>query len=130
MLCCWRWCVGATARAQSRVETGELNGAKFRIDMPAKWNGGLVLYCHGYAHIPLGFAADRPARVFVADGYAVAESGYSAGGYAVREAVHDTEALRRYFISKHGKPRETWLTGESMGGLVVADADGDVSRDL
>jgi pimeloyl-ACP methyl ester carboxylesterase len=111
--------LGGTARGQARVETGELNGAKFRIDMPAKWNGGLVLYCHGYAHIPLGFAADRPARFFVADGYAVAESGYSAGGYAVREAVHDTEALRRYFISKHGKPRETWLTGESMGGLVV-----------
>jgi pimeloyl-ACP methyl ester carboxylesterase len=106
-------------RAQPRVELGELNGAKFRIDMPARWNGGLVLFCHGYAHIPLTFTADRPPRLFVADGYAVAESGYSAGGYAVREAVQDTEALRRYFIRKHGQPKETWVTGESMGGLVA-----------
>jgi pimeloyl-ACP methyl ester carboxylesterase len=111
--------VGGSAWGQARVELGELDGAKFRIDMPARWNGGLVLYCHGYAHIPLTFTADRPGRVFVADGFAVAESGYSAGGYAVREAVQDTETLRRYFIRKHGKPKETWVTGESMGGLVA-----------
>ena len=26
--------------AAARTELGEINGAKFRIDMPEKWNGG------------------------------------------------------------------------------------------
>ena len=26
--------------AAARTELGEINGAKFRIDMPVKWNGG------------------------------------------------------------------------------------------
>jgi hypothetical protein len=33
-------------------EIGEINGARFRIDVPEKWNGGLVVYCHGYSDSP------------------------------------------------------------------------------
>jgi hypothetical protein len=35
--------------AAVHTEIGEINGAKFRIDVPEKWNGGLVVYCHGYS---------------------------------------------------------------------------------
>ena len=34
--------------AAPKTELGDLNGAKFRIDVPENWNGGLVIYCHGY----------------------------------------------------------------------------------
>jgi pimeloyl-ACP methyl ester carboxylesterase len=111
------------AWAKPRVEVGELGGAQFRIDIPASWNGELVMHCHGYSWIPGrpfdASKSDRVAEVFALDGYAVAQSGYSAGGYAVREAVQDTEALRRYFERKYGRAKQTWVTGESMGGYLT-----------
>jgi pimeloyl-ACP methyl ester carboxylesterase len=110
--------------AETKSETGDLNGAKFRIDLPEKWNGGLVMYCHGYSTKPGSFGNPKlsPAlAVFVEEGFALAQSGYVAGGWAVAEAMQDTEALRRYFTLKYGKPKETYVTGHSMGGhLTVA----------
>ncbi|BDC49598.1 hypothetical protein F183_A19140 [Bryobacterales bacterium F-183] len=111
----------ALAAAAPQVELGEINGAKFRIDKPENWNGGLVMYCHGYNPAPQGFN-DKPSPmldVFLSQGYAVAQSGYAAGGWAVQEALVDTENLRRYFIKKHGPVKETYVTGQSMGGFLT-----------
>lgn len=105
-----------------KTEIGEINGAKFRIDIPENWNGGLVIYCHGYSPVPGTFKDSKlPAlfAVFTNQGYALAQSGYAAGGWAVQEAVTDTESLRRYFLSKYGKPKETFVTGHSMGGFLT-----------
>jgi pimeloyl-ACP methyl ester carboxylesterase len=111
----------AQAAGQTKVETGEINGARFRIDVPEQWNGGLVVYCHGYSPAPVRY--DNPKlnpvlQVFVDEGYAVAQSGYAAGGWAIQEAIVDTEALRRYFVAKYGPPKETYITGHSMGGFL------------
>ena len=109
------WCAPTT-------ETGEINGAKFRIDLPEQWNGGLVMYCHGYSPLPGKFDNPKPnpaLDAFLKEGYAVAQSGYAAGGWAIQEAVQDTEALRRYFSNKHGAPKETYVTGHSMGGFLT-----------
>ena len=105
--------------AAPKTETGEINGAKFRIDVPETWNGGLVMYCHGYSPVPGNFDKPKPSpvlNVFLDEGYAVAQSGYAAGGWAIQEAMQDTEALRRYFAAKYGQPKETYVTGHSMGG--------------
>src|SRR3954471_21918716 len=103
--------LGVMYAGQSKVEVGEINGAKFRIDVPADWNGGLVMYCHGYSTTPANFQADEKPNprwaMFLDAGYAVAQSAYSGVGWAVQEAIDDTQALRRYFISRHGKPKET-----------------------
>jgi hypothetical protein len=101
---------------------GELAGAPYRIDVPAQWNGGLVLYCHGYRAAPVRFdpaVTDETARTFAPLGYAVAQSAYSAGGYALREATNDTERLRRHFATRFGVPTETWISGQSLGGSVT-----------
>jgi len=111
-----------TPPAFAKTEVGQLNQAKFRIDVPDNWNHGLVVYCHGYNPEPGAFkekALDPWLATFVKAGYAVAQSGYSAGGWAVEQAVVDTEVLRQYFIEKYGKPSETYVTGESMGGLLT-----------
>jgi pimeloyl-ACP methyl ester carboxylesterase len=104
-----------------KTEIGDLNGAKFRIDVPDRWNGGLVMYCHGYSPAPGSFGPKEPpiTEVFLREGYAVAQSGYSAGGWAIEEAVADTQALRRYFSNKYGAPKETYVTGHSMGGFLT-----------
>lgn len=109
------------ACAAPRIETGEINGAKFRIDVPDNWNGGLIMYCHGYSAAPASYdTKPNPAMAgLVGQGFAVAMSGYSAGGWAIEEAVQDTQALRRYFARKYGAPKETYVTGHSMGGFLT-----------
>ena len=44
--------------ASAKTEFGKLGAAEFRIDVPANWNHGLVLYCHGYDPHPVGVGYD------------------------------------------------------------------------
>ncbi|MBI4909228.1 MAG: alpha/beta fold hydrolase [Acidobacteria bacterium] len=105
------------------VEVGTLAGAQYRIDIPKNFNGSLLLYCHGYSPAPGKFDKDKPAndlmKGFLELGYAVAQSGYSTGGWAVKEGMEETEALRKFFVSKYGKPKRTYVTGHSMGGTIT-----------
>lgn len=121
LLACAFLCAAAP-NGDPKIEMGEINGAQFRIDIPANWNGGLVMYCHGYNPAAVTFK-EGPLHptlaVFTDQGYAVAQSGYAAGGWAIQEAVQDTEALRRHFIAKYGQPKETFITGHSMGGFLT-----------
>ena len=107
------------------VDRGSINGAAYYIEIPATWNKGLVLYTHGYT-----IAGGRPTpqdsprmrwlrEAFLSRGFAFAASDYSVQGWAVKEAIEDTEALRRHFVSKHGAPAETYITGHSMGGHIT-----------
>jgi len=110
------------ARAAPVVETGTLDGAAYRIDIPANWNGELVVNAHGYE---VAGSPERPMEVpdgmqpLLDRGFAVASSGYSGQGWAIAEAVADTERLRAHFIERHGASARTWLVGWSMGGLVA-----------
>ena len=113
--------VGAAyaGEAPVAVETGTLDGASFRIDMPKKWNGILLVYYHGYSESARTFDKSKPnplAEGLAADGYAVAQSGYSVTGWALEHAMPETEALRQYLLAHYAKPQETYVMGHSMGG--------------
>lgn len=115
---------GPSRFTQPVTDTGSIAGAPYRIDIPAGWNGGLVMYTHGYEVIGTPFepAAPRHARfreAFTSRGFAFAQSWYRAQGWAVREAVDDTEALRQHFVRRYGRPDSTFVTGNSMGGLIT-----------
>jgi pimeloyl-ACP methyl ester carboxylesterase len=107
------------------VDTGVINGAPYYIEIPEKWNKGLVLYTHGYTVVgsrpPTHDSPRMQAlrNVFVSRGFAFAASDYSVQGWAVKEAIEETEALRRHFVAKHGAPAETYITGHSMGGHIT-----------
>jgi pimeloyl-ACP methyl ester carboxylesterase len=112
----------ALCGAAPKVETGEINGAQYRITVPETWNGGLIMYCHGYSAAPgrfENFKSNPVLDAFLGQNFAVAMSGYAAGGWAIEEAVQDTQALRRYFVKKYGAPKETYVTGHSMGGFLT-----------
>lgn len=115
----------APSAPASTVDAGEINGAAFRIEIPANWSKGLVMYAHGYQRVGQKPGdPNAPGRIafrniFLSRGFAIAESAYSAQGWAVKEGVEDTEALRRYFVAKHGTPSETYITGHSMGGHIT-----------
>src|SRR5579863_2084795 len=80
----------AAAHAETKTEFGEIDGAAYRIDIPENWNGGLVVYCHGYSPKPVTYEQGKPLppveEVFTDAGYALAQSGYHGGGWAVEEA--------------------------------------------
>lgn len=115
----------ALTGAQAKTEFGSLQNAEFRIDVPDNWNHGLVVYYHGYESQEQGRSFDRSKpldaglSVFTKAGYAVIQSGYSRGGLALEQAIPETEALRKYFIQHYGQPRETYVTGHSMGGTLT-----------
>ena len=105
------------------TEVGVLEGAPFRIDIPADWNHSLVVYYHGYAQHPFAFhLAEKPGHrtaPFLERHYAVVQSAYSQPGWALPEAYPETEALRRYFEHTFGRAHETYVAGDSMGGALV-----------
>ncbi len=108
------------------TEMGTRAGADYRIDIPANWNQGLVIFFHGYATEPVLFReGERVSPMFdpvLAKGFAVIQSGYSSIGWAVEQADHDSERLRQFFIGKHGQPKETFAMGMSMGGTLTVMA--------
>jgi pimeloyl-ACP methyl ester carboxylesterase len=114
------------APPEAKTDIGALDGAAYRIDVPAKWNGGLVMFFHGYSVDPIEFEkGERISPMFdgmLARGYAVAQSAYASTGWAVEEGARDTERLRRFFVDKHGAPKETLVAGMSMGGTLTVVA--------
>lgn len=116
--------IARPASAEVVVDTGTLNGAPYRIEIPAGWNGGLVMYAHGYEIVGTPFEPEIPRhadfrRAFTSRGFAFAQSWYRGQGFAVREGIEDTEALRRHFVARYGRPDSTFVTGHSMGGLIT-----------
>ena len=112
----------AGARSGPVVDTGALAGAPYRLEIPVDWNGELVMLLHGYE--PRGvprtdpWPANEATPLFLARGYAVAESGYASQGWAVADAIVDSERLRAHVVERHA-PRRSWLVGFSMGGQVA-----------
>jgi pimeloyl-ACP methyl ester carboxylesterase len=111
----------ALSADETTVKLGEFGGVPYRIQIPPDWNHNLVMYAHAYV---VRGGAWKPlhevlAAEFLNRGFAVAESGYSRQGWAVEEAVAETEALRRHFTELYGEPDTTFVTGHSLGGIIT-----------
>jgi len=102
--------------------TGVLGpGALYVIDKPANWNGGLVVWAHGYTPDFQPVATPNLGPLlpfFLSQGFAVAASSYSENGYAVAEGARQTHQLGQVFTGLVGKPDRTYLVGVSLGGII------------
>lgn len=100
---------------------GVHNNAGYRIEVPASWNGKLVLWAHGFRGTGLELTVDNhPLREFlIANGYAWAASSYSKNDYDPAQGAKDTHALTQRFNGLVGRPGRTYITGASMGGHVT-----------
>ena len=116
---------------------GVLNGAGYRVEVPANWNGKLVMYTHGFAGNGAALRVDNVAirRYLIQNGYAWAASSYSKNYYDVRAGVEDTNALALEFSKIAAKnartlaaPTKTYITGFSMGGHIAAAAIEDEAK--
>ena len=110
---------------------GVLNGAAYRVEVPANWNGKLVMYAHGYAGTGPALTVNNPSirRYLVQNGYAWAASSYGKNYYDVRAGVEDTNALANAFNTiattnarTLAAPSKVYITGHSMGGHITAAA--------
>ncbi len=126
-------CAVSSAAAAPQVgplaATGEIKGAPYRIQVPANWNGTLLVYGHGYRD-----KADHPGEVdnraaelapsaaleapLLAAGYALAGSAYRDNGWAVDEGVQDLKNLVTYFRDNVARPDRTILWAFSMGSVI------------
>lgn len=112
--------------ATSETETGRIERAAFRIDFPDPWNHRLIVFFHGTWDTLGEYRQDQPLSGFLgeleAQGYAIIQSAYSQPGWAVEQAISDSERLRQRFVATHGKPEQAFAIGMSMGGLLTVQA--------
>lgn len=110
------------------VETERLwgvhKGAGYRIEVPADWNGDLVVWAHGFRGTDLELTVDNgPIREYlITNGYAWAASSYSRNDYDVATGVQDTHAITKRFNGLVGNPDKVYLMGASMGGHITGVA--------
>ena len=115
-----------TTAASSGHFTGTLaNGTAWIADVPANWNGALLLYSHGFGPLTAADAPDPNTQAaLLARGYALAGSSYDPNGseWALDTAVSDQFGTLRAVEETvlPGRPRQVLAFGTSMGGLVSA----------
>jgi len=116
----------AAAGPSSTQVTGPLpDGGSWIADIPAQWNGTLLLYSHGFGSLSAQDAPDpATAAALLARGYALAGSSYDPGGslWALNSAVRDQFATLQAVAAGvlPARPRQVIAFGTSMGGLVSA----------
>ncbi|MGY2078554.1 hypothetical protein [Modestobacter sp. SYSU DS0657] len=94
-------------------------------DVPADWNGTLILYGHGYrpSFLPGNPAANAPddetRRALLAEGYALVGSSYERSGWTLDTAAEDQLQTLEAFSRRFGGPSRVLAMGTSMGGLVT-----------
>ncbi|MFG1708143.1 alpha/beta hydrolase family protein [Nonomuraea sp. M3C6] len=108
----------------SRVLQGVHGHAAFDIEVPPRWNGGLVMWVHGYRGSTRVLTVDPPGyglrQRLLEQGYAWAASSYYANDYDVRAGVLSTRDLVDHFERAVGEPRRMFIAGVSMGGHIAA----------
>jgi dienelactone hydrolase len=126
--------VAPAASAQSPAATvtaysGSLpNGTTWKAEIPADWNGTLLLYSHGYLPTFAGapnLPADAPdpqtGAALLAAGYGLTGSSYAAAGWALNTAPRDQlDTLAATVTAIGRRPHRVLAVGTSMGGLVTA----------
>jgi pimeloyl-ACP methyl ester carboxylesterase len=120
---------GASAATTTSYSGALADSAQWIGQVPADWNGTVMLYSHGFG--PL-VAADAPspgsAAQLLAQGYALVGSSYDVDGswWALDTAVSDQFNSLAAFLAASGlHPRHTLAVGTSMGGLINSLLDQD-----
>jgi hypothetical protein len=118
--------VTALASGPARTLTGTLHdGATYLIQVPAGWNGTLVLYSHGYvtpgsANPATDVGDPLTGQWLLTNGYALAGSSYATTGWALQQAIPDQLATLNTFDRRVGTPSQTIAWGHSLGGMITA----------
>ena len=105
-----------------------LDDAKYKIRVPANWNGTLLVYLQSNKS---GAAPPEPRLVppvlpgsdaltedtLLSRGYALAASEIATTDWQMKASLQDTLALTTYFRGRIGDPKRVILWGTTIGGL-------------
>lgn len=120
--------ISIAAPARAGVHEGDIDGVPYRVEVPSRWNGTLLLWSHGAYSLEFPAPTDisltnHPAteRWLLDHGYALAASQFRTvrGWGVVESGLKDQIALLDWFTANVGKPRRTISAGASAGGLVA-----------
>ncbi|GLW73799.1 alpha/beta hydrolase [Kitasatospora phosalacinea] len=113
----------ATTTASTHYSGTLQDGATWIADKPARWNGVLLVFSHGFGALTAANAPSDAVRDrLLAEGYALAGSSYDPNGsaWALNSAERDQFATITAFGDTAGRPTHVVSVGLSMGGLVNA----------
>ena len=104
------------------------NGTTWKAEIPAAWNGTLLLYSHGYLptfagapNLPANAPDPRTGAALLAAGYGLTGSSYAAAGWALNTAPRDQlDTLAATVTAIGHRPHRVLAFGTSLGGLVTA----------
>jgi hypothetical protein len=101
------------------------DGATYLIQVPAAWNGTLVLYSHGYVtpgspNPAIDVGDPLTGQWLLSNGYALAGSSYATTGWAIKQAIPDQIRTLNTFDRLVGNPHRTIAWGHSLGGMITA----------
>ncbi|MGY1811127.1 alpha/beta hydrolase family protein [Blastococcus sp. SYSU D00669] len=106
-------CTGATTAADGAP-------APFRYEVPADWNGTLLIWSRGGPVQQSPMPGPENLRETLLDqGYALLASTYSHFGWAVEEGPADQMAALDVFEAEVGDPERTIAWGGSLGGVIT-----------
>ncbi|QLQ35487.1 alpha/beta hydrolase family protein [Micromonospora robiginosa] len=109
--------------APTTVRQGVHAHAGYVVEVPARWNGDLVMWAHGYRGQGTELSPETPAfdlrQRLLAQGYAWASSSYDRNGYDIRSGVLGTRSLADLFARTVRRPHRVLIAGVSMGGHVI-----------
>ncbi|MFG3603027.1 alpha/beta hydrolase family protein [Micromonospora chersina] len=109
--------------AATTVRQGVHEHAGYVIETPARWNGELVMWAHGYRGQGTVLSPEPPGydlrQRLLAQGYAWASSSYDRNGYDIRSGVLGTRALADFFAHTVKRPKRVYIAGVSMGGHII-----------
>jgi predicted alpha/beta hydrolase family esterase len=114
----------------------ELEGAKIRVAIPKgnKFNGNVIIFCHGCRPVGIPLIADLFCEndalylQLLQEGWIIGMTSYSKQGLTIREAIEDVDLLRDWIclncglldpITQQRKLNLVILEGHSMGGAIV-----------
>ncbi len=113
----------ATQEAGYKTQDGTLEGALYKIVLPEKWNGKLLLKAHGgrpeKAPLSADFKVKGYVKTLLEKNWMVAETSYRRNGIIINDAVKDLNNLLNHIEKKHGKTKAVYLLGASMGGKIA-----------
>ena len=99
------------ARGELEKTAGVLDsGAEWTAAVPPEWNGVLLLWSHGYDPTlsPAEYAPPSVADALLSQGYALAGSAYSSGGWALEEMCGPIVVYTPHDQSLH---QRSWYDG-------------------
>jgi hypothetical protein len=109
-----------SAAAGPITRTGNINGADYLIEIPANWNGDLLLYSHGYVEPgkpnPAQDAGDPGTRAYMlGQGYAL------AGGVGVWNVSLDAEFVFNTLLAPPGSRLQLVNISDPQANLTLAE---------